>query len=218
MIEASEGTGLKGAVVSGLTNEFIQYITTPEEYDRQHYEGGSTFFGPAESAALIEPLTQLAAAIKSGGAAPGAYPYDPTNGIEADAPPYGKGATSGSIVTEPPDVSPGAQAVLVWQGGPRGLDRPLDQRFIAIERKTQQDFQRVADDLGLAIVWTVDGNGRYEMHWQVPKDAAPGTYRVRVTANAYDLTSAEFDVAPGAGGTAGDPNHPAALFAPITNR
>ena len=77
MLEASKGTGLKGAVVSGLTNEFIQYITTPEEYDRQHYEGGSTFFGPAQSAALIEPLAELAAAIKTGGAAPGRVPVRP---------------------------------------------------------------------------------------------------------------------------------------------
>ena len=214
VLAASEGTGLKGAVVSGLTNEFIQYITTPEEYDRQHYEGGSTFFGPAESAALIEPLGELAAAIKSGGAAPGAYPFDATNGIEADAEPYGKGASAGSILTEPADVSPGAQAVLVWQGGPRGLDRPLDKRFIAIERRTPKGFRRVADDLGVAIAWTVDADGRHEMHWQVPTKAAPGAYRVQVTANAYNLTSAEFQVAPGAPGTAGDPNNPASPLRP----
>ena len=218
VLEASAGTGLKGAVVSGLTNEFIQYITTPEEYDRQHYEGGSTIFGPAESAALIEPLAGLAAAIKSGDAAAGAYPFDPTNGIEADAPPYGTGASTGSILTEPADVSPGAQAVLVWQGGPRGLDRPLDRRFVAIERRTRKGFRRVADDLGVAIAWTVDASGRHEMHWQVPQKASPGTYRIRITANEYDLTSSEFQVAPGAGATTGDPNNPATLFAPLTSR
>jgi hypothetical protein len=39
-----------------------------------------------------------------------------------------------------------------------------------------------------------------------------------VTANGYRLTSANFTVAPGAGTTGGDPNHPAAVFAPITRR
>ena len=31
-----ESTGLDRVVVSGLAGEFIQYLTTPEEYDRQH--------------------------------------------------------------------------------------------------------------------------------------------------------------------------------------
>ena len=39
-------SGLERVIVSGLANEFIQYFTTPEEYDRQHYEGGSTLYGP----------------------------------------------------------------------------------------------------------------------------------------------------------------------------
>ena len=32
-------------VISGLANEFLQYFVTPEEYDRQHYEGGSQLYG-----------------------------------------------------------------------------------------------------------------------------------------------------------------------------
>ena len=31
----------------GLSNEYLSYLTTPEEYALQHYEGGSTIFGPA---------------------------------------------------------------------------------------------------------------------------------------------------------------------------
>ncbi len=50
--------GVKGVTVMGLTNEFIQYITTPEEYDRQHYEGGSTIYGPAEGAAMTDVLVR----------------------------------------------------------------------------------------------------------------------------------------------------------------
>ena len=68
----------------------------------------------------------------------------------------------------------GAQAVFHWQGGPRGLDRRLDRRFVAIQRRSGGRWRRVADDLGLAIVWTVDDDGRYDMHWQVPRRAKPG--------------------------------------------
>ena len=32
-------------VVAGLSNAYAGYVTTAEEYDKQHYEGGSTHFG-----------------------------------------------------------------------------------------------------------------------------------------------------------------------------
>lgn len=33
-------------VIVGLTNSYLQYVTTAEEYDRQNYEGASTLYGP----------------------------------------------------------------------------------------------------------------------------------------------------------------------------
>src|SRR5690606_31646298 len=34
------------AIVAGLTNEYIQYVATHEEYQLQAYEGASTIYGP----------------------------------------------------------------------------------------------------------------------------------------------------------------------------
>ena len=85
-----------------------------------------------------------------------------------------------------------------WQGGPRGEDRPLDRRFIAIERKGKQGFKRVTDDLGVSIVWTGDPDGAYSAHWQISPKAKAGTYRFTVTANHYKLRSAKFKVDPSA--------------------
>jgi neutral ceramidase len=34
--------------IVGLADEYLSYVATPEEYDVQDYEGGSTLFGPAE--------------------------------------------------------------------------------------------------------------------------------------------------------------------------
>ena len=42
ILQAVAGSGVSDVVVSGLTNEFILYITTFEEFERQHYEGGNT--------------------------------------------------------------------------------------------------------------------------------------------------------------------------------
>ena len=218
VLAAAKGLGVRGATVMGLTNEFIQYITTPEEYDRQHYEGGSTIYGPAEGAAITDSLVELAQRMRAGKRAPEAYPFDPRHGVVADGAPFGTGAGSGSPTSQPVDVPPGAQAVFKWQGGPSGLDKPLEQRFISIQRRTGGRWRRVADDYGLAIVWTVDADGVYDAHWQVPRKARPGRYRITVTANHYRLRSASFRVDPAAPATDTDPTHPASMFAPITNR
>jgi hypothetical protein len=76
------------------------------------------------------------------------------------------------------------------------MDRPLDRPFVRIERRVGRKWRTVADDLGLLIIWRVDDQGRYTAQWQVPIDAAPGTYRFAVTANRYGLKSAPFKVSP----------------------
>jgi hypothetical protein len=104
----------------------------------------------------------------------------------------------------------------MWQGGPRGTDRPLDKRFIAIERKDKHGWKRVTDDLGVSIVWTGDPAGAYSAHWQISPKSKPGIYRFAITANHYKLRSKRFKVNPSAPATDTDPTHPAALFGPVT--
>lgn len=48
-------------VLVGLANEYLSYVTTPEEYDLQDYEGGSTIFGPSEGACFSNLLSAAAA-------------------------------------------------------------------------------------------------------------------------------------------------------------
>ncbi len=216
VLQAAAGRGFAGAVVAGLANEYIQYFTTPEEYDRQHYEGGSTEYGRASSTLLTEQLAELTGRLARGEPAQEAYAFDPRNGVEPNGQPFGTGSESGSIVRQPdPAVPPGAQAVFIWQGGPRGLDRPLDTPFVTIQRQQGGHWRTATDDLGLQIVWTVDDDGQYRMHWEVPRDATSGDYRVVVTANRYRLRSNPFRVDPAAPDPGTDPDHPAVRFGPI---
>jgi hypothetical protein len=53
--------------------------------------------------------------------------------------------------------------------------------------------------MGLQIVWRVDDAGKYTAQWEIPLDAAAGTYDLVVTANHYTLTSAPFTVVPSTG-------------------
>ncbi|NNF07255.1 MAG: hypothetical protein HKN21_10890 [Candidatus Eisenbacteria bacterium] len=43
----------------GLTNEYISYFVTPEEYALQHYEGASTIYGQASGPAVNHALEKL---------------------------------------------------------------------------------------------------------------------------------------------------------------
>jgi hypothetical protein len=51
------------AVIAGLSNEYIQYITTEEEYPNQDYEGASTLYGPNSSRYLTNRFGLLAASM-----------------------------------------------------------------------------------------------------------------------------------------------------------
>ena len=61
----------------GMANGYIQYVTTDAEYRVQHYEGGSTIYGPRSAAVLGEQLGTLAGSIvRAGGRSPVNRVYD----------------------------------------------------------------------------------------------------------------------------------------------
>ena len=182
-------------VVSGLAGEFIQYLTTPEEYDRQHYEGGSTLYGPLSSNLLRQELVELSRRLVRGEPAQAAYPLDPTNGVSPAGPPYEPGAATGTATEQPAGtVRRFEQAAFGWRGGPYGLDRPLGRAFVVVQRRTGGRWHSVDSDLGLGMLWKVDGEGAYRALWEVPRTAAAGRYRLQVRAERYRLTSRSFRV------------------------
>ena len=203
--EAVKGHGIEGVVVSGLANEFVLYFTTPEEYDRQHYEGGNTHFGRASSVLIQESLAAVAGALVRGEAAPAPVPFDPTNGVSPEGPEYGDGAATGSIVSQPQGTYVRLErAAIAWQGGPLGLDRPVDQAFVIAERlkttgkgkKRRSRWVRADDDLGLAMLWQVDDNGLHQAQWEISRAMPVGLYRLVVRAKRYRLESDSFNVRP----------------------
>jgi neutral ceramidase len=190
-------TGVSRVVVSGLANEFIQYLTTPEEYDRQHYEGGSTLYGPLSSNLLRGELAELSRRLFSGEPAQAAYPFDPTNGVSPQAEPFGPGAAAAAVTERPGRRYRRFERVpFSWRGGAFGVDRPLDRPFVRIQRLTRRARRTVDSDLGLGTLWKVDDQGRYQALWEIPLQLRTGRYRVVVTANRYRLASRPFRVLP----------------------
>jgi neutral ceramidase len=194
VLDAARGSGVTGAVISGLANEYVDYFTTPQEYDAQHYEGGATVYGRASSVALQEALVGLTRSLVEEQPAPSPYPYDPRNGVGDNAASFPSGAASASVVVQPEATArrlehPG----FAWHGAPRGFDRPLDRAFVEIQRRSADGtWQTVDSDLGLDVLWTVDDDGVYRAEWEPRLAARLGTYRFRVTANRYRLASAPF--------------------------
>ncbi|HEX4734599.1 MAG TPA: neutral/alkaline non-lysosomal ceramidase N-terminal domain-containing protein [Thermoleophilaceae bacterium] len=192
----AEPVGVKRVVIVGYANDYVHYFTTPEEYEQQHYEGGSTVFGKFSSYVIRDSLVDLTTTLAAAKPAPDPHPFDTTNGVAPDYTPYGTGAQSATALSQPVATPRLARAGFSWQGGERGLDRPLDRAFVRIERRVGRRWRQMADDLGLLIVWRVDDNGRYTAQWQVPIDAKPGSYRFVITANRYGLKSSPFRVSP----------------------
>jgi hypothetical protein len=190
------GSGIERVVVSGLANEFTLYFTTPEEYARQHYEGGNTQFGRWSSVFVEDELTRLASTLVHGVPAPPPAPFDPTNGVTPDGPGYPDGATSASLTASPDTAYSRLQrAEVSWQGGPRGYDRPVDRAFVTVERRHRvRGWVRADDDLGLNMLWKVDEAGLYTARWEIPLDAPQGNYRFVITGKRYRLVSRAFRV------------------------
>ena len=186
--------GMHLAVISGLANEYLQYFTTPEEYEAQHYEGGSTLYGEYSSVFVERVLLDLVDRLVTDLPAPAPYAYDPRNGVVATAAPFSTGTSTARILAEPARTPRIARASFSWAGAPRGYDHKLDAAFVTVRRLDRGRWIPFTDDLGLQIMWRADDSGNYTAWWQAPLNAPGGSYDFVVTANHYRLTSAVFDV------------------------
>lgn len=63
-------------VITNYANGYAGYVTTPEEYDAQHYEGASTLYGPYTLDAYLEELDRLTRTLVSGQAVDTGVPFD----------------------------------------------------------------------------------------------------------------------------------------------
>lgn len=65
-------------VVVSCANGYVGYVTTPEEYSVQHYEGGHALYGPQTQPFLAAHLSKLALDMKNGATVshlPGKWSY-----------------------------------------------------------------------------------------------------------------------------------------------
>ena len=186
--------GVKEPLVVGLANDYMGYLTTPEEYDMQHYEGGHTVFGLWTSLLVRDSLVALSRALALGEPAPEPDAPAELGGTDTGAFPAGSGA--GELTEEPPERVRRMETVTIaWTGNADGVDRPVDEPFVTLERRTKRGAWRTADsDLGLSFIWREE-EGSYTARYEVPASLRPGVHRLRVRSASYDLPTRPFTVA-----------------------
>ncbi|MBK1786983.1 neutral/alkaline ceramidase [Prauserella cavernicola] len=188
------GADLRDVLVAGYSNAYFHYVTTPEEYDAQHYEGGSTLFGRWQLPALQQTVSGLATALRDGTPAPsGPRPPDLSDrqlslqpGVLADVPPLGK--RFGDVLGQPePAYQAGERAEVVFAGAHPGNDLRRGGTYLEVQRWDGNRWLTVADDGDWSTTLRWRRHGLAASHvtigWEVPP-GADGTYRIRYHGDA----------------------------------
>lgn len=176
-------------LVQGYSNAYSQYVTTPEEYDAQHYEGASTLFGRDTLPAYQQEFATLAAELRRGAprdeaAAPPdriAGQFGLRVGVPADRPPRGRGF--GEVRSEPAASYRRGELVVAEfvTGHPRNNLR-TESTFLEVQRFADGRWHRHADDGDWETVYrwrrTGPATSKAVISWLIPTDAPPGDYRI----------------------------------------
>ncbi|KAI0870277.1 Neutral/alkaline nonlysosomal ceramidase [Hypoxylon argillaceum] len=183
-------------VIGGPANSYCHYVTTPEEYAIQRYEGASTLFGQYELPAYINlTVSNVKYLAPDSTSSPPPGPSPPDNrgnslsfisGVVLDNPPLGK--TFGSVNTQPSATyARGAVVSAVFTGANPRNNLRLEGTFAAIEQlgTDGSTWTQVRDDTDWDLVYSwartndLLGYSEVTISWETGLDAVPGTYRIK---------------------------------------
>ncbi len=191
-VRAELGDWVSHVVIAGYVNGYAGYVTTPEEYLVQQYEGGHTLHGQWTLPAYRQTAAILARAMEAGTPIENTVIYDDWRGKapeivlhdgRADGLP--EGATFGEALplTENTFVQGEVVTIEFWSGNPTA-DHAALSTFVEIERQEEGAWQKVATDgdWETKIRWLKGDEEQQliaQVVWETPGDQLPGTYRVK---------------------------------------
>lgn len=213
-VEAVPGTGIQETVLAGYADAYAGYVTTREEYAKQHYEGGSTHFGPWTLGAFRQSYHRLAQTI----ADPSTNPWpNPEPKVPRKSTPNNSGVT---VVTDATplgkkfgDIKQNASAeykvgstvkVEFWGAHPNN-HLQTNASYLSVQAKMSGSWIDIALDRDQSTMfrWKRDGVARsiITVEWTIPPGIAVGSYRIVHRGHAktgsikpYKGTSREFQV------------------------
>lgn len=190
------GAELRDVLVAGYSNGYLHYVTTPEEYDEQRYEGGSTLFGRWELPALQQVVAELATAMREQRPAPeGQRPAEPSRRrrsrrrAKPDELPGSQ--RFGDVLAAPlPAYAPGTTVSAVFAGAYPNNDLHRGGTYVRVEHQTGGEWSTVADDSDWSTTFRWRRAGRrgstITVTWTIPDDTPAGQYRLRYDGDARD--------------------------------
>jgi len=190
------GAELRDVLVAGYSNGYLHYVTTPEEYDEQRYEGGSTLFGRWELPALQQVVAELATAMRDQRPAPqGQRPAEPSRRrlsrrrAKPDVPVSGH--QFGDVMEAPlPAYQPGSTVSAVFAGAYPNNDLHRGGSYVRVEQESGDGWSTVADDSDWSTTFRWRRTGRrgsiITVNWAIPENTGAGQYRLRYDGDARD--------------------------------
>jgi neutral ceramidase len=188
-------------VLAGYSNGYSGYVTTPQEYQLQQYEGGHTLHGQWSLPAYQQVVSKLAHALESDLPVEKATAYDDWRGKSVGLPLPVDDAVSLPEQTHYGDALPlknkqyrKGDTVLAefWSANPTA-HYITGNNYLLLERKTSTGWEAAADDgdWSTRVRWRRDGDSYIaQLSWAAPKDAPSGEYRF--THMGYDDGGAAF--------------------------
>ena len=193
-VKAASGGAYEDVVLSGLTNGYSSYTSTPEEYDACHYEGSFTLFGRRQGPLYREALVAVSEALLGGTEYEG--DPEPAYRVAGGGEPTETNPTpdAGTPVAQPEGrVTRYGRATFSWNGGHPAIDAPRAHRLVTTQRMNRRGrWRRVASDDGFhdilerepeTDVWTTT--------FQTTECMRTGTYRFLVRGRADTGTGPE---------------------------
>ena len=189
------GVDVETVIVQGYVSGYGHYITTPEEYEHQDYEGGATIFGRLTLPAATQIFDGLATALASGvpvdpGAAEGdltgRIPASPMGNPFVDVAPLGR--NFGDVLSLPDGpVAAGTAIAVAFVGANPNSDLRHESGFLSVEKA---DGTRIADDSHEATVieFAKDGAATTTTVTWDSSGAEPGEYVVRLRGASRGIT------------------------------
>lgn len=182
--------GVGKVVIAGLANEYSGYLATYEEFQKQHYEGASTEFGPYTLAAYQQEFGRLAIAIRTGaGVIDDKQPPNRAGDLRLQRPGVvfdGKFLTESFgqvLVDAASSYYRGSTVNVRFRGGHPKNNLKTQGSYLVVQRWTGSAWADYAYDWdwNTEYAWSRDGIDRtfVDITWRIPSDAPTGTYRIR---------------------------------------
>lgn len=185
------GVPLEDVLAQGYANDYAGYVTTPEEYTRQRYEGGHTMFGRWQLPAYQQEFARVAADLRDGRHSdPGPQPTldrrRAARGVGRDVAPAG--ADFGTVLAEPDaHYRPGRQVCTRFAAANPNNNLQRGGSYLQVQRRDGGDWAAVADDndWSTRVSWSRHrGSSTAMITWDTDEHVAAGRYRIVYSGHA----------------------------------